>query len=123
MRTSAVAGTAAYSASDPGIVTPRVRSVAPRHCGPLDQSTIRPEITRSPTVQPRTPAPRAAIVPAPSVPGIAGNVPGPNRPSATARSRWLSDAACSRSSTSPGPGSGVGTVVACRLSMEAAVRL
>ena len=65
-------------------------------------------VTRAPGAGPATPGPSAAISPTPSLPGTCGSVTGmPEMPSRTSWSRWLIPLARMRTSTSPGPGSGV----------------
>src|SRR2546421_11485763 len=63
--------------------------------------------TRSPGARPSTPSPTDSTTPAPSAPRIRG-FGTEGRPLRTQTSRWLSDAARRRMSTSPGPGSGSG---------------
>src|SRR5829696_660880 len=65
----------------------------------------------APAAKPVTPAPTASTVPAKSLPSTTGkrysSMPC-NRPLAMDRSMPLTEAACTRTSTSPGPASGVG---------------
>src|SRR5437868_7824863 len=63
--------------------------------------------TRSPGAKPVTPSPMASTTPAPSAPRILG-FGTEGRPLRTQTSRWFSDAARRRISTSPGPASGSG---------------
>src|SRR5437764_7796723 len=63
--------------------------------------------TRSPTARSSMPSPTASTTPAPSAPRIRG-FGTDGRPLRTQTSRWFSEAARSRISTSPGPASGSG---------------
>lgn len=66
-------------------------------------------ITRSPSRQPVTPCPSAATSPAASPPMAFHDPALPCRPCPTTNSPRLSDAARTRTSNCPGPGSGMGT--------------
>src|SRR5690349_7874721 len=64
----------------------------------------------SPSLRPATPTPHAAIMPAPSWPGMkgSGGLPG-HSPFAAWRSVWQTPVATTLMRTSPGPGVGIGT--------------
>ena len=72
------------------------------------QVSISSAITRSPTCQPSTPSPSAAIRPTTSTPGMNGGSTGKREtPSRMSTSRWLSALAVMSTSTWPVPGSGI----------------
>jgi hypothetical protein len=68
-------------------------------------------ITRSPSDQPTTPGPSAAIVPDASCPWVmtSGTFGPPKTPSIRLRSEWQIPQYSTLMSTSPEPGSGIGT--------------
>src|SRR5204863_63220 len=83
-------------------------------CSPITWMTpscSRPGLitTASPGARPDTPSPSASTVPAPSAPRMRG-LGTEGSPCRVHTSRWLSDAARRRISTSPGPATGGGDV-------------
>ena len=68
-------------------------------------------MTRSPSAQPTTPSPSFAMVPDASWPWVmTSGTPGPPKtPSMRLRSEWQMPQYATLMSTSPGPGSGIGT--------------
>src|SRR3990172_153555 len=110
------AGTATAPAYVPRTVSPsRCQSWHKLSC-PARQASHSPQprfpsmTTRCPSTSPLTPEPSAAILPAPSEPGMCGiSRLRPGQPSRTHRSAWLRAAAVRRTRTSPGPGEGSGS--------------
>ncbi len=119
--TRLAAGTATYSASDPGSVTPRKAATWPGVMAPPSQPGMKCGTTRSPTATLVTPSPSAATSPAPSATGTMGNPATGNPPVAMATSRKLSEAALRRTTTSPRAGSGSGSSLALKAVSEGAV--
>ena len=112
-------GTVAYPVRTPGTVNPKLRCLTQNRSRPLKQSSHRPQLaarkvmpTRSPRVQPSTPAPMASTRPMPSWPrisGVSGNFSSPD----TKMSEWQRPQASIFTRTSPVPGSRMGTGITC----------
>lgn len=104
------------SANPPGPVTPRARRSRQSSGLPRAQNSQRPQpelpltATVPPTSSPSTPSPSASTSPNGSCPGVSGNE-AKKVPSWMWRSVPQIPVAAMATRTSPGPGSGVGTVV------------